>query len=45
MSRMTRPAKAIEARRAETGTGSVHESAVPHGAFARMTGPHPFWRL
>ena len=25
----TTPAKAIEARRAETGTGSVHESAVP----------------
>ncbi|WP_395393135.1 hypothetical protein WBP07_18170 [Novosphingobium sp. BL-8A] len=29
-----RPAKAIEARRAETGTGSVHESAVPQ-AFAQ----------
>ena len=28
------PAKAIEARRAETGTGSVHESAVPQ-AFAQ----------
>lgn len=28
------PAKAIEARRAETGTGSVHESAVPK-AFAQ----------
>lgn len=25
------PAQAIEARRAETGTGSVHESAVPAG--------------
>lgn len=28
---MTRPAKATEARRAETGTGSVHEGAVPSG--------------
>lgn len=26
-----RTAQAIEARRAETGTGSVHESAVPTG--------------
>jgi len=28
------PAKAIEARRAATGTGAVHESAVPQ-AFAQ----------
>lgn len=32
------PAKAIEARRAETGTGSVHESAVPQ-AFAQPSAP------
>lgn len=32
------PAKAIEARRAETGTGSVHESAVPK-AFAQPSAP------
>lgn len=29
--RLVRDAQAIEARRAETGTGSVHESAVPQG--------------
>ena len=28
---LARLAQAIEARRAETGTGSVHESAVPEG--------------
>jgi len=34
------PAKAIEARRAETGTGSVHESAVQQ-AFAQTTPGDP----
>lgn len=28
---VARPAQAMEARRAETGTGSVHDSAVPEG--------------
>lgn len=32
------PAKAMEARRAETGTGSVHDSAVPK-AFAQPSAP------
>jgi len=36
-----KPAKAIEARRAETGTGSVHESAVPHGGIRPDDGATP----